>query len=638
MNLEISKVVGTSTEKHWSQVHTFLPEEKEKLTRRGQLLAVINLSDLKQEIDIAAVGREIISRLHEEYYGELIKRPLPQLKEAVRKVCTEITSEAKIEISAASFVNDVLYIAIVGNGRSVLRRNGEMATILEGNPSQSSVETASGYLEKGDIFLLGSGSFFEIVAWGVIKAALETNSIDEAAEVLAPIVHGWNEGGLAAAILAKPKEAEEKTETSLEEPAIKYRQFRLRFPFQNAKTLILKAGDLMRNTLARFTNFSRLLKRQEEKPKRSKKTVFTVALVLFFLLVISIILGNRQRKHLIQEKKISHLLEQARLKKEEGETVASLNPNKAKELLLEAQKLVDQLSEVEKTNQKYQQFKKELDESLVAVLRERQVKPDIFFDLEFIKKGAIVSDFVLAKDQLLILDKPNLAIYSLNLTERKSAIVAGGNVLENASQLVAILPKIFVLTDEGLVQMEKETSASEKKSLVLKADKDLKEAVDLQSFGSNLYLLTKKTIWQFPATESGFGAKRNWLKEEGKEEFSQAFFLAIDGSIWVLGKEGMIFKFTRGVKDNFKVSSLDELVAKPISFYTDSELKNLYLLDTSKAGFSRIVVLDKSGVLNFQYLWSTSPRAQDELSGLVVTEEGKKIFLLGKSKIYQILP
>ena len=66
------------------------------------------------------------------------------------------------------------------------------------------------------------------------------------------------------------------------------------------------------------------------------------------------------------------------------------------------------------------------------------------------------------------------------------------------------------MTERGVLQYDKETR---RQSLVVEADEEWGEMIDLRAFGGNLYLLDKKgEIWKYPGVESGFGAYRLWLK------------------------------------------------------------------------------------------------------------------------------
>ena len=538
LQLQLAKIVGSSTVKEWSQIHTFLPEEKEKLTSRGQLLAVISLTGLGKGVETTVAGREVIARLHEEYYGQLEGRPFVQLKKAASRIKTEVGEEAEVEIVAAALVGEILFLAISGNGQIFLRRQGEISLLLSG--TKEKIVTASGPLQDGDLLLLGSKSFFRLVSQETIQAALATESVEEAAEILRPTVHGQEESGAAAALIIKS--ASWRTSRRKERKVI----------FRPAK--------------------------------RSKKTLSTVALILLFLLMVSLVLGIKQRRHLARE------------------------------------------------GQEKEAIQKEI--QAPPVFREHQVEPRLFFDLELIKAEAKASDFAFSGGQLIILDQTKAAVYSLDLAKKKSAIIAGGEAIKTGSQIAVFGAKIFVLTEEGIVQTSLE---NKKQELVIKQEGEWGEVVDLRAFAGNLYLLDKDArppdwrsqVWKYSAIEGGFGPRQAWLKSEGKSDFSQAVSMAINGAIWILKADGTIEKYIRGLRDNFGVIGLDKPFSSPTALYTDDDQEHLFILDQGNA---RVVVLKKSGEYEASYL---SEKIK-ETTGLVAWEKEKKIFLLGRSKIYEI--
>jgi len=354
--LEIAKIVGTSTQNSGSWVHAFSPSQAEKISQRGQLLAVIGIANPPEEVEIATAGREIISRLHEEYFGDLIASPLEQLKKAVEKIGLETTGEVEIDVGAIAVVGNVLYGAVNNGARLVLARKGKVATILVGK------ETISGYLEDGDLFCLGTGEFFQLVPQGVLQAALTTNSPSEAAESIAPVVHGQEDGGKAAAVIFKVKKQEFK-ETEL--PEIKKQDRELNRIFQVGKTIAAKVKE---KTLEKITS----LAESQKKTPRSQKTVITVALILLLILGVSVVLGARQRRHPGLTQKTSVLLEQAQEKLKEGKDLLTLNPTKASQLLLEAQDLTQQIESAGLKTEEFLKFQEELRQTLGKVLKEHQ--------------------------------------------------------------------------------------------------------------------------------------------------------------------------------------------------------------------------------------------------------------------------
>lgn len=592
MKLEIGKIVGVPTERGWSQVHFFLPEEEEKWKKRGQFFAVLAIWEIEKGIEIASAGREVIARLHEEYYGELTESPFSRLKESIKRVFLEVKEEAKIEIVAGAVVSDVLYLAVLGEGKVILKRKGKLFEILKGE-GEGIIRTVSGYLQEGDVILLGTKRFFEITGMEVIRSALGASSIQEIEEILSPFVVGREE--VATAMIIKNK----GDEFILEEGISK-------------KTLI---EEKLRKFV--FNLRQRLTRRSQEK---SKKTLFTVGIILLLLLGISVFFGAKEKKRREREEKIRIILQQVEEKKKEGEEFLGVNPLRARGILKEAERLLKEIEKEKNVPAEVKKIKEELESSLNSLIGEYQVEEKVFFDLELIKKGAVGNDFALIGDNLVVLDSQNATIYEIGIGDKKSTIIAGGKELQGAI-FISGEEKIFVFTEEGIFQVKGNALL-----LVVAKDKEWQTIKDFQVFAGNLYLLDREEIWVYSSGEGGYGNKKRWLKEEGS--FSLGKAMAINGAIWILQGE-QIEKYLRGKKDVFKMEGLEIPLSQPEDLFTTSKEERIYILDK---GNSRILVLNKNGEYFAQYL---SPPIK-EAKKIVVSEEKGKIFLLKGSKIFQI--
>lgn len=623
--LHLAKIVGTSTDNNWSQIHAFLPDDLEKKSRRGQLLAAISLAGLGEGMDPVVVGREIISRLHEEYYGDLGGSPFEKLRLAVSKAAAEVSPEIEIEIAAAAFREETLYLAIIGQGEVIFQRDGRTATILSGSGN------ASGYLKDGDIFFLGTGQILKILEKNILHEALVKESPAEAKDLLMPIIQTQLSTGALAGLIARVEKKENKLKEKMEIPL---REKKEKFPFKTrwgslVRLAVVLAKSRVSPSLLRWKRRlkQKLLASTSERrmrSKRSQKTAVTVALILLLLLGVSVVLGQWQKKRVGQNQQIRVVLEKARVKKEEGDALLDLNPLKARELLLEAQGFLRELGEIESSPRELVDFEKELEVSLARVLHEHQVEPKVFFDLELIKAGASGSDWDFSAEKMVILDKGKSTIYSLGLEDKQSAILAGGENLSASSQIAAFLPRIFTLTKEGIAESNQETRGQK---LVIGVDDDWHEIVDLRAFDGNLYFLEKEgKIWKYSVKEGQFGVKEAWL--ESGPVGSEAISMAIDGSVWVLNSDGGILKYVRGRRDVFGVAGLDKPLLNPAAIYADADQEKIYVLDR---GNSRVLVLAKSGEYDSQYLWEGFREATD----LVASEKAGKILVLKGSKVYE---
>ncbi len=616
--LHCAKIVGTSTETSGSWVHAFSPQEAEKLQKRGHLLAVIGLMEFAGTSEVAAQGKEIISRLHEEYYGDLSASAFHQLQGTINKVSQEAKEGTgfKLDIGAVGVVGDVLYAVTNNGGKLLINRQSEIKTIL------AETNTLSGYLQDGDVFLLGTGEFFRLVDEETLNSALKAQSPDEMVEILAPSIHGQQDGGAAAIIfqVLAPKEElkkEEKSFLSTPKPVI----IKEKRTFEGGRRWKTKISELIERIDEKIKRRIIYLKANKEKSPRSQKTLMTVALILLIILMVAVFFGMKQRKNYGLTNQTSGLFQQAKLKREEGEGLLTLNPAKSRQLLLEAQDLVSQMETAGVQTEELTKFKEELRPLLGSALQEHQVEGTPFFDLEIIKAGALGSHFLLSGEQIIILDKNQSSLYSVGLQDKKSTILAGGEKLSGLSLMADLNGTIYVLANEGVYKVNKSPEVK------IKKDEEWNSPLGMAGFTGNLYLLTSDEIWKYLLVDESFGVKQRWLKEA--TDLSQATAMMIDGSVWVLGSDNRILKFTRGVKDGFTLTGLTKPLSQTVAFYTNADLKNLYLLDK---GNSRVVVISKTGEYQKEYLWS----GLDQVDDLVVTSDEGQIFLLSGGKIFTI--
>ncbi|MEK9152186.1 MAG: hypothetical protein AAB692_02375, partial [Patescibacteria group bacterium] len=155
------------------------------------------------------------------------------------------------------------------------------------------------------------------------------------------------------------------------------------------------------------------------------------------------------------------------------------------------------------------------------------------------------------------------------------------------------------------------------------------------AFNGRLYLLdpARNRILRHAATASGYGRGTFYLKDG--TDVSAAVSLAIDGSVFVLGRDGSVAKLTKGIKENFAVEPADPAVTAPRSVRTAPGQKDIYVFD---AGEGRVIAYDKaSGSLKAQYaaeaLKNSEDVAVDEAAGVIYAVSGNRMlrFAIPKS-------
>jgi len=623
LTVQIAKLVGTPNQHSWSQVHSFIPEEEEKKRKRGILLAVISFSG-EEGVEAVATGREILSRFHEEYYGETETKIFTRLTQAVEEVNEEFFSRFAGEIITAALVENIAYLVVKGRGRILLKRGEAVQTLLEGN--EEKLATASGYLEEGDLIMLGTNLLFEVIPQGGLRAALNNETPEEVVEAMAPLIHGQAQMARAASLVAKIKKGEGLAEEigAVSAPEEKAPQVQSAIAGMTQKLKILLGRVPFKLPQA----VGRIYLRQREEELKQKKMVLTVAIILILLLGASIVLGSRERGLHQRQEQFAEISSQVEVSLEEGEGLKELNPLKAKEILLPLQSKIMEMEKLGIETEKLSELKKRYEQALAQVVKEHEFSDlPVFFDLSLVREGGRGDKMSLFRSSGAILDSQNKRVFGFDLSQKSIEVLAGGDELNGASSITIYNEAVYVLTEKGILEVKTKTKRT---NLVIEKDEEWGEISGLGAFGGNLYLVDKSgIIWRYPVSEAGFGSKQKWFGSGVSPDLSGTISMVIDGSIWLLRNDGQILKFTRGAPDAFSVSGLDKDLSSPQSFYNDDETSKIYVLDKGNA---RILVLGKTGEYQGQYLWPGIKEATD----LVVNEAEKKILLLKEDKVYEI--
>jgi len=211
--LEITsvKVTATPGQSGWAQVHDFVSDEPSVKKSRGHLFVVIATKIANDGITNVESGRNLLSRLHQEYFDNLSEKPFNALKNATEKVYGEFKNVwGDIEIVVCAIVDNVVYSATGGGASVLIYRDGAIATILASNGEN--VIAASGYPKTQDVIILGTRLFYQSVSQSGLKEALSLDNLNLSLEAIAPIVHSGEDLGSLGGVMIKFGEALEPSE------------------------------------------------------------------------------------------------------------------------------------------------------------------------------------------------------------------------------------------------------------------------------------------------------------------------------------------------------------------------------------------------------------------------------------------
>lgn len=596
--LRVKNIVGNPDSSSWSQVHHFAGLEREKLAQRGEMVLLLSLRGVTKETG-TVLGRELVSRVYEEYYGNLSQSPMERLREVLVKVSKEkpIYLEEKVNFSLLVLVlwREVVYLGIWQRGRIWLFRQGRVEELLRGREGE--VKVISGQIQKDDLFLLGTEEFFSQLPLETIKAGLRTNNEEKVVEILTPLVQARpHQGALGAAVVKVREEEGEAQEEEKKEEDKKEGE----------------KGQERKFSFPRYS-FSSSLRR---------RLTLGAATVFLFLFLGILVLGWQKKSQQEKRVRFNQLYSQAEEKLTTALSLRSLERKESLRLAQESLTLINQaLALFPEENQG--RVLKEKAEKLIGLLGEgERQKPSVFFNLRLLSEEIEGRALWVGEKEIYVLDRKKGRVFSLSWPKKKSTILAVAPELKESWSLVLAGGRVYFLLTQGVSLFQNETL----QPVIEFTDEE--EVVLMSSWGNNLYLLDKKgkQLWKYSSLGGLKRKKEAWFKEEVGFSWDEVVDFDIDSRIWFLTHRGEVFRYLSGRQENFALKGSFEGEAALLAVARKGDL---------------IVVWDKRGktvwLWNKQGEWLAKiPLALEEVIDLGITPGGEEVFLLDKTQIYQL--
>ncbi len=581
-SLKVAKILGTSDESSWAQSYFFTPENKDLLEKRGSLLACFSLSATGQESINPEFGQDLIDRLQKEYYEQAGGWPMQRLVDALEAIRDEVLEsqlDFVVEIVAGVFWNGLWYFAILGEGKVLVKRGPTISAVLVGE-SEKEVVSSSGKAEKGDLIILGTTGFY-VLRDDLIQQALSKEDLKEVAGQLSDGLSSAPENGDAAGLVIELVIDEENIE---------------------AKTPVNTKNKVKKFSFP--SSFGRWL-------------IPAIGIILILGLSVGGYFFFRQRgasKQKIAQETIS----QVQTKYQEAQGLASLDKDQAVRIASEAQDLLANTDFDQTSQEEADRLKQDLDQ-LLATLTKKTPSPtdtlDEFFSLKEIDSKLILADLFSAGKTIYLLDNDNGKVYSLGWEDKESSVVLGEEKIKKANQLFYQAGKIILLADDGFYEI-----ANNKLDKIIEVDDSWGKVVDFYGWLGNLYLLDTQNnvIWQYPATQGGFGAIKKWNKED-LPAVSDGASISIDAAIWLAS--GKLYKLYQGyLEDTYNVADLGGQVL----VYTAADFDNVYLVDKDNSRF--LAVNKETGETDNE----TKALGLDEARALIISPD-ETVAVIGTS-------
>ncbi len=615
-----AKLTGNPDTSGWSQAYEFEPEDVQKLKLRGKLYALISTSSQKEGLDTVVLGREVLLRLHEEYFGKTDTKPFTALKEALKKVEDEFSSWEDIQIAAISQIKDVVYMAVSGGAKTFLFREGKLIKLIES--SSGNTVAASGHPKDGDMFLIGTSLFYQHIPRGILKGFLQAKDPKVIVESFAPLIHSQEfEGNLGVIILRFNHYFPEEKLHDFTAPISPQQEKRFQEKW-TPKLSMLKEAQL--KAKSNFLGISKILGKGglylkttylNESTNPKKKTSAFVGGLLLIILSVSIYFGITQKRKNDFRQSYESQLGSAEHELQEAYDLSELNPQRSRELFDQARSKVLGLTTQEIDDPKVGQLQERIRQGEEKILGQYQADPQLFVDLSLFSDGFSGDETAFSEESLFLLDKEEKKIIKVSLVNKKTESLAGPSVVNESKTIAAYSDRVFTLNSDGVYELD-----GDRKKVI---DNDWEADALIQAYAGNLYILDKTAskVYRYSGTDEGFGSKKEWFSEGTNVDLTGSKNFCIDGAVWVTSAPKEIIKFSYGVLQNFSLKGIFPEVQNIDDIFTTDDSVFIYILEKDQ---ERIIVVDKNGEYKAQY---SSGKIKD-VSKIVASEKEKKLFLL----------
>ena len=187
--------------------------------------------------------------------------------------------------------------------------------------------------------------------------------------------------------------------------------------------------------------------------------------------------------------------------------------------------------------------------------------------------------------------------------------------------------KIVVLTDQPALY---EFDTAKKEYTKLSVSGGMETGTDLASFGSNIYVLNTQDgqIYKHIKITGGYGQKSNYIKTATDSNIKDGVSITIDGSLYVLSKDGRVTKYDSGNQASYEIKGLPQKLTGSNKIFADSDVKGLFILNKDEK--SVVLVNEKS-----EFVKQIKSNDFSDLKGIHVGTDNV-IYVLSGAKIYKV--
>jgi len=380
------------------------------------------------------------------------------------------------------------------------------------------------------------------------------------------------------------------------------------------------------------SKFSKIIKKPERIKHVDKRYVLLGIIGLVVVLGGVLYYESKFRIQAEEDKKYEQLVYQVKTNIEVAEnrfligekTDATDFLNKAAAALQQVETAGYFQSEVKKLKEEISLYRDNFD----AIIRVSN--PTEFIDLS--SKGTVDAlGMINTEDQKTFIYEPRRLFESLLDKVQEGLTIDPEEIVLAGAELADFNVLSFVTQSGQVIEYSTRNGSFERSKT---QDETWKKGVDIKSFnGEYAYILdpSANTIWKYRRLRTGYSGASVYTSQG---DLSNAVSLTIDGSIYVLLRDGTILQYLKGALVPMQVRNQPSVPLKnPTRIFTLPEANNLYVLDSSNR---RVVVYSKGtgGISNYQKQIVFDTLKPDEIRDFYIDKDEQKIVVLTADKAY----
>jgi len=589
LSLSFAKLVATPTDTSWSQAYN-----------AGNVFVCISLvaAQEEQEVSLQALGKDLFNVLQSEFFT-LQEKNINNIKTAIQTSLSTIPEEIIVSLTLAYFKENTLHVFIAGTGKIIMKRGGKIGVLLTKRQNDNIITSASGFVSNSDTIILETGQFAQIIPEEIITQAFELELPNDIVEALSPQMHKEDNGAQAAIVIschgalatppAEEIDADEDPMLSDLSPTPQpvpdeetEPQPQLEMPEQPIEQNYHKSLPI-----PKLPHFHLGLSFNHR-----RRLFLNIALILAVLLLLSIFFTVKKYNDDKQRALFQSIYPPAQQYYSEGKGLSTVNASLSQNSYKKAQTLLQNgETKFSKGSSYYQQ---------IATLL---TQVDNAAQGNTAGQSANTTAVQPTANSLLAVEQSN----------------SDGLTFGQDDQ------NVYIITNTAIETVSKTDGTTK---TIIKNDNYWSTPVAIVPYDDNIYVLDQKEgLLKFVAGSGGYG--KDSYFQGNAPDLSSATGMAIDGSVWLLFKDGSIQQYTKGASNNLQVSGLLKPLSSPTKIVTDITMEGIYVLDPSN---SRIVKFDKTGKYQASYTASILANAKD----FTVDETNKKIQILSQGKVWQL--